>query len=236
MQTLSTAKRHLIAVALGIAAATTAAHADEADARQLVKAMSDYLGAQERIAFDYDATLDVVTSEGEKFGIASSGVTTLERPDHLFATRTGGFANVEMVFDGTTLTLVGRNAGVFTRVAAPGSIDQLLDSLQTDYGLVMPAADLLLSAPYDVLMEGVVEVKDLGEDQWQRQLLTHREVQRQQAEEVVGLAAEFGDEAEHAVAKQQGARHRGKTMGAWETGKTTGSGIAFCSLYSQRRR
>ena len=162
MQTLPTAKRHLIAVALGIAAATTAAHADEADARQLVKAMSDYLGAQQRIAFDYDATLDVVTSEGEKFGLASSGVTTLERPDHLFATRTGGFANVEMLFDGTTLTLVGRNAGVFTRVAAPGSIDQLLDSLQTDYGLVMPAADLLLSAPYDVLMEGVVEAKDLG--------------------------------------------------------------------------
>lgn len=162
MQTLRTAKRHLIAVALGIAAVATAAHADEADARQLVKAMSDYLGAQQRIAFDYDATLDVVTADGEKLGLASSGVTTLERPDHLFATRTGGFANVEMVFDGQTLTLAGRNAGLYTRIKLPGSVDQLLDHLQSDYGLVLPAADLLLSAPYDALMDGVVEAKDLG--------------------------------------------------------------------------
>lgn len=162
MQTLRTAKRHLIAVALGIAAAATAAHADEADARQLVRTMSDYLATQQRIAFVYDATLDVVTGDGEKLGIASSGRVTLERPDHLFATRSGGFANVEMIFDGETLTLVGRNAGVFSRIKAPGSVDQLLDHLQNDYGFVLPAADLLLSAPYDALMAGVVEAKDLG--------------------------------------------------------------------------
>jgi hypothetical protein len=35
---------------------------------------------------------------------------TLERPDKLRAMRTGGFANVEMVFDGKTPSLLGKNA------------------------------------------------------------------------------------------------------------------------------
>src|ERR1700730_9336750 len=49
------------------------------------------------------------------------------RPDKLHATRTGGFSNVEMVFDGKTLTLLGKNANLYAQVDAPGTIDQLVD-------------------------------------------------------------------------------------------------------------
>jgi len=42
-------------------------------------------------------------------GLASSGTLTLSRPDKLHATRTGGFTNIEMVFDGKTLTLLGKD-------------------------------------------------------------------------------------------------------------------------------
>ena len=35
--------------------------ADEADARNLVKAMSDYMASQKAISFAYDSTLEVVT-------------------------------------------------------------------------------------------------------------------------------------------------------------------------------
>ena len=76
------------------------ARADEAQAKSLLKAMSDYLAAQKTISFEYDANLDIVSTQQQKIGLASSGALTLERPDKLRATRTGGFANVEMVFDG----------------------------------------------------------------------------------------------------------------------------------------
>jgi len=138
------------------------AEADEADAKALVKSMSDYLAAQQRIAFDYDATLEVVTTDDQKLGIASSGTVTLERPDHLRATRTGGFSDVEMLFDGQSVTLLGKNAKVYTRVEAPGTIDQLVDRLRDEYGLPLPAADLLMSNPGDELMGEVTDVKDLG--------------------------------------------------------------------------
>jgi len=161
-----TGGRRGVAVAV-IAVTLTAApyisvHADEADARTLLQAMSDYVASQDSVSFDYDATREVVTVEDQKLGLASSGTVTLGRPDRVRATRTGGFVDVEMLFDGTTLTLVGHNANVFAQTDMPGSIDQLIDELRDTYGLPLPAADLIVSNPYEALMSEVVDVKDLG--------------------------------------------------------------------------
>ena len=95
------------------------ARADEAQAKGLLKAMSDYLAAQKTISFDYDTNLELVTKQQQKIGLASSGTVTLKRPDKLHATRTGGFANIEMVFDGKTLTLLGKNANVILKSKRP---------------------------------------------------------------------------------------------------------------------
>jgi len=40
----------------------SAGHADEVNARSLLKAMSDYLAAQKAIAFDYDSSLEIVST------------------------------------------------------------------------------------------------------------------------------------------------------------------------------
>ncbi|MBW8636877.1 DUF2092 domain-containing protein [Hoeflea sp. WL0058] len=157
--------RFLVLVALSffvLPSFVGAAAADENDARNLLKAMSDYVGAQQRVHFDYNANLEVVTSDGQKLGVASSGTVTLERPDKLRATRKGGFADLEMLFDGTTVTLYGRAAKLYTQVQAPGTIDQLIDTLRDKYSFALPAADLLLSNPYDELMAEVTDIKDLG--------------------------------------------------------------------------
>ena len=100
-----------VAVLCVLAAAGTvnlsAGRADEANAKSLLKAMSDYLAAQKAISFDYDSNLEIVSTQQQKIGLASSGTVTLNRPDKLRATRTGGFANIEMVFDGKPLTKNG---------------------------------------------------------------------------------------------------------------------------------
>jgi hypothetical protein len=102
----------VLAVAAAGMASISVARADDAQAKGLLKAMSDYLGAQKTISFEYDTNLEFVTKQQQKIGLASSGALALERPDKLRATRTGGFANVEMVFDGKTLSLLGKNANL----------------------------------------------------------------------------------------------------------------------------
>ena len=141
---------------------TTGVKADEADAKRIFKAMSDYVGAQKSLSFEYDATLEVVTKDDQKLALASSGTVTLNRPDKIRVTRAGGFADVEMSFDGKTLTLLGKNLNLYTQLDVPGTIDHLVDELRDTYQRPLPAADLLLSNCYDAMMADVVDVKDLG--------------------------------------------------------------------------
>ena len=124
--------------------------------------MSDYLDAQKAISFDYDATLEVVTNDKQKLALASSGTVTLNRPDKIRAARAGGFVDVETLFDGKTLTLLGKNANKYTQLEFAGTIDQLIDELRTKYDRPLPAADLLGSNSYAALMEDVYDSKDLG--------------------------------------------------------------------------
>jgi hypothetical protein len=138
------------------------AKADEVAAKSLLKAMSDYLAAQKAISFSYDTNLEIVTKDKQKLALASSGTITLHRPDELRITRQGGFADVEVVFDGKTLTLLGKTANLYGQVGIPGTIDHLVDELRDKYNRPVPGADLLLSNVYDQLMPSVINVKDLG--------------------------------------------------------------------------
>ena len=147
-------------VAPGVA--PTVASADEADARRLLKAMSDYMGSQKAISFDFDSSFDIVSPQQQKITLAASGSVTMNRPDKLYVSRRGGFANMEMSFDGKTVTLLGKNSKMYAQVDAAGSIDQLVDVLRDKYQRPVPGADLLMSNPYKELMPEVTEVKDLG--------------------------------------------------------------------------
>jgi len=141
---------------------STASIADESDARQLLKAMSDYLDSQTAYSFDYDSVLEVVTVDGQVLGVASSGHFAINRPDRIYASRHGGFADVEMSFDGKTLTVFGKNANQYTQVDIPGDTDNLIDQMKNVYNVPLPAADLILSNASKILLEGVTDVKDLG--------------------------------------------------------------------------
>jgi hypothetical protein len=142
--------------------APLAAHADDADARRLLKAMSDYMGAQKALAFQFDSSLDIVSVQQQKMTLAASGSVVMHRPDKLHVIRRGGFADMELGFDGKTVTLLGKNSKTYAEVAAAGTIDQLVDVLRDKYHRPVPGADMLMSNPYKELMPEVTDVKDLG--------------------------------------------------------------------------
>jgi len=150
------------ATALTALSCATSAHADEKQAKSLLKAMSDYMAAQQAISFEYDTNLEVVTKQNQKIALASSGTVKINRPDKLYVTRQGGFANVEIVFDGKTLSILGKDANLYAQAEVPGTTDHLIDALRDKLHRPLPAGDILISHPYDALMSEVVDVKDLG--------------------------------------------------------------------------
>jgi hypothetical protein len=124
--------------------------------------MSDYMTGLETFSFNYDSTLEVVTTEDQKIGIATSGTVAVARPGNIHATRMGGFASMELAFDGSTFTLIDQNTGTYSRLAIDGTVDSLVDTLREDHGVILPGADLLMANPMDTLLDGVTDVKDLG--------------------------------------------------------------------------
>lgn len=159
--------RFAIALAAGVlgmivSGSLSATRADEADAKKLVKAMSDYLASQNAISFAYDTNLEVVTAEHQKILLASSGKAEMVRPDKLRVTRHGGFTNVEMVFDGKTATVFGKDVNLYAQAEVPGTIAHLVDEMRDKLHRPVPGADLLLPDVYGTLMDGVTDAKDLG--------------------------------------------------------------------------
>src|SRR3982074_3545877 len=133
------------------------------DPAKLLKAMADYTAAQKSISATFDSDIEVVTPELEKIQFTSSGKLQLTRPDKLRISRTGGYADVQLVYDGKTVSIYGNNAKAYVQADLAGTIDQLVDLIQAKSGAAMPGTDLLLSNTYDELMSGIVLAQHIGQ-------------------------------------------------------------------------
>ncbi|KLK93458.1 membrane protein [Microvirga vignae] len=139
-----------------------AAWAEDGAAQNILKAMSDYVSRQENLSLKYDADVEVVTPAVEKIQFSASGEVTLSRPNKFRVSRTGGYADVELISDGSNVTIHDRGGNKFAQIPATGTFDEVVDRLRTEAPLELPGADLLLSKPYDELMAGVLEAKHIG--------------------------------------------------------------------------
>ena len=157
------ARRTALALFSSVLLVATAAQAAEDDALKILKAMSDYMASQKIIELSYDADIEVITPEIQKIQFASSGKVLLSRPDKLDVTRTGGYADVEIVFDGKTASVLGKNINAFVQLDAPGTIEQLIDKLRNDYSVALPGADLLVSNAFEVLSPDVLHAAHIGQ-------------------------------------------------------------------------
>ncbi len=146
--------------AIALLSAQPQAQAQEPE--RIVKAMSDYLANAKSITLTYDSDIEVITPELQKLQFTSSGQVTLSRPNKLRVTRVGGYADVELAFDGSKLTVFGKNIDALAQVDASGSIDQLVHRLRDELSIAVPGATFLLSRSYDELMMDVLDVKYIG--------------------------------------------------------------------------
>jgi hypothetical protein len=132
------------------------------NARGLLKAMSDYLAAQQSISMSFDSVFEVVSDQKQKFQIATSGTVDMTRPNKIHTTRKSGFSDTEMMFDGKTVSILGKGENAYVQAEVPGTVDNLIDQLRDRFNRQLPGADLLGSNVYDQLMTDVTDVKDLG--------------------------------------------------------------------------
>jgi hypothetical protein len=140
----------------------SAARAANGEAEKLLRGMADYVARQKNLAVTYDSDIAVITNNLQKIQFTSSGLVQLSRPDKLRATRTGGYREVEILFDGKTLTVNNKDGKDYGQIDAAGTAEELIDLLREKYGVVAPGADLLLTNVFNIMMADVVEAAVIG--------------------------------------------------------------------------
>lgn len=147
---------------VALTATSIFAQDSENDAKAILKAMSDYVGGLESIQLAFDSDIEIITPQLEKIQFTNSGEATLIRPDRLHAHRVGGYADVELFFDGKTVSIYAKHIDGHARIDAVGTVDQLIEALHQGHGVALPGSDLLLSNSYDRLAAGILEAKYMG--------------------------------------------------------------------------
>ncbi len=156
--------RALIIVALLPLAAwdTGARPAIDPRADVLVHRMSDELANLHSFRVDAGAADEVVLKSGEKLQNVTQSRVAVKRPNRLRSDRIGPIADVVFRYDGDQISLFGKRTGMYATAKAPATLDATIDFSRDELGLEAPAADLLFSRPYKVLMDGVTSGEYVG--------------------------------------------------------------------------
>jgi hypothetical protein len=133
----------------------SAAPTIDAKATDALKKMGERLKRAAAFRFHSDVTFDNVLASGQKIQLGRSSDVSVRRPDRLYAASTGDERDLRFWYDGKSMTLYGSKHNYYASFPAPATIDETFDHAFQKFGLVAPAADIVFSDPYAVLMENV---------------------------------------------------------------------------------
>jgi hypothetical protein len=146
----------LLTVAVPLVALAQPAGIDP-QATKLLKASTDFLASQQRFSVEVRNSLEVVLTSGQKIQFDHTGQMSVQRPNKLRADRAGDLTAQSFFYDGKTLTLFNPAGKYFATVAAPGTLEEMLDMARTKLDIVAPAGDLVFKNAYDILMTDVTQ-------------------------------------------------------------------------------
>ena len=152
-------------VALGfglVVAPVMGADGIDPEADRILRSMSGYLGGLSAFSMNADIDNEIVDLQGQKLQFSSYAQFVIARPAKFHVLRKGAFADVEIVFDGKTLTLHGKNANAYLQVGGPETIDEATRALGLETGIDMPGVEFLDADPYAGLVSNVLSSDYLG--------------------------------------------------------------------------
>jgi hypothetical protein len=156
--TATLARCSTLIAAAGVTLAVQAQPAGiDPEAQRLLKASTDFLASQKQFSAETRNTLEIVLKSGQKVEFNHQARLSVQRPNKLSARRTGDLVDQVFVYDGKSLTLANPQDKVYAQVAAPDTLEGMLDFARSQLDIVAPAGDLLDKNAYGILMDGVTD-------------------------------------------------------------------------------
>ena len=129
----------------------------------VLRAASETLGKMGAVKFVLSDTIDEVQEDGRKLQFEHARTVSMKRPTYFMVDVKGDGGNLSMWKDGQVLTLLDRDEKIYAELDDPGTINQAVDVLQNEYGMGLPAADLLSEDLYETMVGNSLFVDYVGE-------------------------------------------------------------------------
>lgn len=143
----------LAAVLPGVAPAQPAGI--DAQAERLLKVATAYLAGQKQFSVDTRSTIEVVLTSGQKLQFDNVATLAVQRPNKLRAERRGDLVDQIFYYDGKSLSLHNPREKYYATVAAPGTLEAMLDFARESLDVIAPAGDLIYTNAFEILMRDV---------------------------------------------------------------------------------
>ena len=157
----------LLAVLVAIVAAlpiTTFAQPGEIDpdAIQLLKRMTDYLAGLKQFRATADTTIEAVLPSGQKLQFGNRVSLTVQRPNKMRADRVGDLVNQTFYYDGKTLSMNLPDQKYYATVAAPPTLEAMLDFARDKLDIIAPGSDLIYKNAFERFNEALTSAFVVG--------------------------------------------------------------------------
>ncbi|MCE5327505.1 MAG: DUF2092 domain-containing protein [Planctomycetaceae bacterium] len=123
-----------------------------------------YLARQPQFTMTVSDVYDEVTEDGKKVSFTSSRDVYVRRPSNLAVEYRGDNESRRVVLDGKNVTLLDRTKNSYGQAPMAGTIDAALDTLATQYGMVVAAGELMRTNLYDRVSAKMQTGQYLGQD------------------------------------------------------------------------
>ena len=148
-----------VLVAVGLAGLPAAALAQargiDPQAQAILKRSTDYLAGLKQFSVDTQSTIEVVLQSGQKLQFDNGASASVQRPNKLVARRQGDLVDQVFYYDGKRLTLYNPGEKYYATVAAPDTLEGMLDFARESLDVIVPAGDLLYRNAFEILMGDV---------------------------------------------------------------------------------
>lgn len=131
-------------------------------ARAVLERMRAHLNSLQSFTVQAHASRDELLAYGYKLQNNETATMTVQRPNRLRVDVDGDIKKRSYFYDGTTLTMYAPDEGVYSRVAAPGTIAEVVSQL-LERGVEMPMIDVLAQGFAGTLLQDVRAGRLVGE-------------------------------------------------------------------------
>jgi hypothetical protein len=140
----------------GTSASKAAEGVIDPKADSALKRMSDYLAGLRSMRVNTTTIDEKVTTDGRKIQELQQSKVMLERPGALRVERVSPAGHVVFTYDGKQFGIYNKDKNVYATARAPAQLDAAIDDARERLHVDAPGGDLLVSNPYQELIDGTI--------------------------------------------------------------------------------